>query len=69
MMMMLAMFPKTRRPLKVIVVRPVIRMMLPLTLAQMKVRLALTLAQMKVRPIRMLMLMIPQRFNAVEPRP
>ena len=67
-MMMLAMFPKTRRPLKVIVVR---RMMLPLTLAlmkvrlaltlaKMKVRLALTLAQMKVRPIRMLMLMLTQ---------
>ena len=66
-MLMLAMFPKARRPLKVIVVR---RMMLPLkNLALMKVRLALTLAQMKVRPIRMLMLMLPQRFHSVVPRP
>jgi hypothetical protein len=69
-MLMLAMFPKARRPLTLIVVRPVRRLMLPLkNLALMKVRLALTLAQMKVRPIRMLMLMLPQRFHSVVPRP
>ena len=59
-MLMLAMFPKARRPLTLIVVRPVRRIMLPLTLAHMKVRLALTLAQMKVRPIRMLMVIMTQ---------
>jgi hypothetical protein len=59
-MLMLAIFPNTRRllPLNMALALMKVRL-LPLTLALMKVRLV-TLAQMKFRPVRMLMLMLPQ---------
>jgi hypothetical protein len=57
-MLMLAIFPNTRRLLPLNMALALMKVRL-LTLAQMKVRL-LTLAQMKFRPVRMLMLMLPQ---------